>query len=323
MEGTMPRSPFLEAVRTEIRTRHYSLKTEKSYLYWIRQFILFNDKKHPSEMGNAEIERFLNHLAVNRAVSSATQNQALCAIIFVYRHVVKKEIEGLQYRFAKKPRRLPTVLNQQEVSSILNHLDSKYWLITALLYGCGLRISEALSLRVKDVDLASQNLFIHSGKGQKDRYTLLPRGLNAEMEAQAVRVKALHEDDLLEGYGMTSVPKALHRKFGSAMKDFAWQYLFPSTSRCIHPYDGYICRHHLHHSAYSKQLRQAVVASGITKRVTAHTFRHAFATELLRTGSDIRTVQDILGHSDIRTTEIYTHVIGDRRAGTISPFDRL
>jgi len=319
----MPRSPFLEAVRTEIRTRHYSLKTEKSYLYWIRQFILFNDKKHPSEMGNAEIERFLNHLAVNRAVSSATQNQALCAIIFVYRHVVKKEIEGLQYRFAKKPRRLPTVLNQQEVSSILNHLDSKYWLITALLFGCGLRISEALSLRVKDVDLASQNLFIHNGKGQKDRYTLLPRGLNAEMEAQAARVKALHEDDLLEGYGMTSVPKGLHRKFGSAMKDFAWQYLFPSTSRCVHPYDGYICRHHLHHSAYSKQLRQAVVASGITKRVTAHTFRHAFATELLRTGSDIRTVQDILGHSDIRTTEIYTHVIGDRRAGTISPFDRL
>ncbi len=281
----MPGSPFLEAVRTEIRTRHYSLKTEKSYLYWIRQFILFNDKKHPSEMGNAEIERFLNHLAVNRAVSSATQNQALCAIIFVYRHVVKKEIEGLQYRFAKKPRRLPTVLNQQEVSSILNHLDSKYWLITALLYGCGLRISEALSLRVKDVDLASQNLFIHNGKGQKDRYTLLPRGLNAEMEAQAARVRALHEDDLLEGYGMTSVPKALHRKFGSARKDFAWQYLFPSTSRCVHPYDGYICRHHLHHSAYSKQLRQAVVASGITKRVTAHTFRHAFATELLRTGT--------------------------------------
>jgi integron integrase len=319
----MPRSPFLESVRTEIRTRHYSLRTEKSYLYWVRQFILFNDKKHPTSMGNPEIERFLNHLAVNRCVSSATQNQALCAIIFVYRHVVNKDIEDLKYRFAKKPRRLPTVLNQQEVSSILNHLDSKYWIITALLYGCGLRISEALSLRIKDVDLVSQNLFIYNGKGRKDRYTLLPRGLNTKIESQIARVRELHNEDLMEGFGSTSVPKSLHRKFGSAMKDFTWQYLFPSSSRCVHPYDGYVCRHHLHHSAFSKQLREAVLASGVQKRVAAHTFRHAFATELLRTGSDIRTVQDILGHSDIRTTEIYTHIIGDKRAGTISPFDRL
>jgi len=274
-------------------------------------------------MGNPEIERFLNHLAVNRCVSSATQNQALCAIIFVYRHVVNKDIEDLKYRFAKKPRRLPTVLNQQEVSSILNHLDSKYWIITALLYGCGLRISEALSLRIKDVDLVSQNLFIYNGKGRKDRYTLLPRGLNTKIESQIARVRELHNEDLMEGFGSTSVPKALHRKFGSAMKDFTWQYLFPSSSRCVHPYDGYVCRHHLHHSAFSKQLREAVLASGVQKRVAAHTFRHAFATELLRTGSDIRTVQDILGHSDIRTTEIYTHIIGDKRAGTISPFDRL
>lgn len=319
----MPKSPFLETVRAELRTRHYSLKTEKSYLYWTRQFILFNEKKHPDTLGNREIERFLNHLAVNRRVSPATQNQALCAIIFVYRHVIQKDIQDLKYQFAKKARRLPTVIDQEEVSAILSNMDEKYGLITAMLYGCGLRINEALSLRIKDIDFKSRNVFVFSGKGRKDRYTLLPQRLIPRLERQVSSVRALHEQDLAEGFGLTSVPSALHRKYRSAMKDFSWQYLFPSSTRCIHPYDGYVCRHHLHHSAYSKQLRRALLASGISKRVTAHTFRHAFATQLLQTGSDIRTVQDILGHKDIRTTEIYTHIIGDRRAGTVSPFDRL
>lgn len=317
------RSPFLEEVRTEIRTRHYSLRTEKSYLYWIRQFILFNDKRHPETLGNVEIERFLNHLAVNREVSAATQNQALCAIIFVYRHVLKADVSGLKYDLSKKSRRLPTIITPDELDAILNHMQSKYWLITALLYGCGLRISEALSLRVKDVDLVSANLLVFSGKGRKDRYTLLPKRLIPHIEAQIALVKTLHQNDLAAGYGFSSVPSALHRKYKNSLKDFAWQYLFPSSSHCVHPQDGYICRHHLHHSAYAKKLRQAVVASGISKRVTAHTFRHAFATQLLLSGSDIRTVQDILGHSDIRTTEIYTHIVGDRRAGTVSPVDRL
>jgi len=319
----MAKSLFLDAVRTELRTRHYSLKTEKSYLYWIRQFIFFNDKRHPETMGNIEIERFLNHLAVNRGVSSATQNQSLCAIIFLYRHVIKKDIEGLKYKFAKKPVRLPVVISSEEIERILQHLTSKYWLITALLYGCGLRIHEALSLRVKDIDLYNRSIFVFRGKGNKDRYTLLPEKLISNITSQISIVREIHEADLAEGFGLTSVPQALHRRYQSTLKDFSWQYLFPSTVRCLHPYDGYVCRHHLHHSAYSKKLRLAVVASGITKRVTAHTFRHAFATNLLQTGSDIRTVQEILGHNDIRTTEIYTHIVGNRRAGTTSPFDRL
>ncbi len=319
----MSKSPFLQSVRTEIRTKQYSYRTEKSYLYWVRQFILFNDKKHPKVMGNHEIERFLNHLAVNRGVSPGTQNQALCAIIFVYKHVLKREIENLQYKMTKTPRRMPTVLSPDEVASILQNMDAEYWLITVLLYGCGLRINEALSLRVKDIDLKSRSLLVFNGKGRKDRYTLIPGNLRENMERQFAHVRAVHESDLADGFGLTSVPASLHKKYGPAMKDFGWQYLFPSVTRCVHPIAGYVCRHHLHHSSYSRRLRQAVLATGITKRVTAHTFRHAFATELLRSGSDIRTVQEILGHSDIRTTEIYTHVIGDRRAGTVSPFDRL
>lgn len=319
----MSKSPFLQSVRTEIRTKQYSYRTEKTYLYWVRQFILFNDKKHPEVMGNHEIERFLNHLAVNRGVSPATQNQALCAIIFLYKNVLKREIENLHYKMSKTPRRMPTVLNPEEVASILGNMDAEYWLITALLYGCGLRISEALSLRIKDIDLKSRNLLVFNGKGRKDRYTLIPGNVRENMDRQIAHSRAIHESDLAEGFGLTSVPASLHKKYGPVMKDFGWQYLFPSSTRCAHPIAGYVCRHHLHHSTYARQLRQAVQASGITKRVTAHTFRHAFATELLRSGSDIRTVQEILGHSDIRTTEIYTHIIGDRRAGTVSPFDRL
>lgn len=319
----MKKSAFLECVRTELRTRHYSLRTEKTYLYWIRAFILFNDKRHPENMGNAEIERFLNHLAINRHVSSATQNQALCAIIFVYKYVVKRDISELNYNFAKRPKSLPTVLSPNEVANILEHLRGQYWLICALLYGCGLRIQEALSLRVKDIDIKQQSIFIFRGKGSKDRYTLLPLSLVSNLNQQIKRVQLVHENDLSEGFGMTSVPPALRRKYQSTLKDFAWQFLFPSTTRCVNPYDGSTCRHHLHASSFAKHLRRAVVNAELAKRVTAHTFRHSFATRLLSTGSDIRTVQELLGHTDIRTTEIYTHVIGKRRAGTDSPLDTL
>ena len=319
----MNQSPFIEQVRTELRTRHYSLKTEKTYIYWIRHFILFHNKRHPKDMGNTEIERFLNYLAVHRQVSASTQNQALCALIFMYRHVLKNQIEGLEYSFAKKPKTIPKVLSPQEVSSILKHMQGKYWLLTALLYGCGFRINEALELRIKDVDIGQRSIFIYRGKGGKDRYTLLPNSLKFEIQAQIQVVKRLHESDIAEGYGMTAVPPALKRKYQNALKDFSWQYLFPSSNRCRHPYDGYICRYHLHSTAYSKQLRRAVKLSGVQKRVTAHTSRHSFATNLLQTGSDIRTVQELLGHADIRTTEIYTHVVGNRRAGTASPIDAL
>lgn len=319
----MNQSPFLETVRTELRTRRYSLKTEKVYLVWIKSFILFNDKRHPNEMGNREIERFLNHLAMNRQVSAATQNQALCAIIFLYRYIIKKDIQGLNYSFTKREQSIPTVLSHEEATSILTKMEGVHRLIASILYGSGLRINEALSLRVKDINFADGTLFVFRGKGKKDRYSILPKSLTQAISNQIDKVKSIHNKDLNEGYGFTSLPPALMRKYGNAIKDLSWQYLFPSTTRCIHPYDGYICRHHIHETAFRKQLRKAVVSADIGKRVKAHTFRHSFATELLRSGTDIRTVQELLGHTDLKTTEIYTHVVGSRFNQTVSPVDRL
>ncbi|WP_318478408.1 integron integrase [Photobacterium leiognathi] len=319
----MATSPFMQKVRMELRTHQYSLRTEKNYMYWIRLFIRFNDLKHPEDMGNHEIERFLNHLAVNRQVSVSTQNQALCAIIFLYRYVVRKEISNLKYHNAKLPKRLPTVLSNNEVTAIFNNLTGEYKLIAGILYGCGLRINEALSLRIKDINFESKSIFIFNGKGRKDRYTLLPNTIITPLKKQIEYVKRIHSDDLHHGYGTASVPTALYRKYQGALKLCGWQYIFPSKHRCTHPYDGYICRHHLHVSAFSKHLHRAAKLSQIDKRVTAHTFRHSFATRLLENGTDIRTVQELLGHTDIRTTEIYTHVVGNRRAGTKSPMDCL
>jgi integron integrase len=262
-------------------------------------------------------------LAVTRKVSAATQNQALCALVFMYKHVIKRSFEDLNYEFAKTPKNLPTVLSPEEVAAVMRHIEGIYWLITALLYGSGFRINEALCLRIKDIDFYSKSIFIFRGKGRKDRYTVLPTQLVEPLKQQIEKVKKGHQKDLDEGYGYTSVPPALMKKYSHVLKDFSWQYLFPSVTRCIHPYNGYICRHHLHATAFSRQLRQAVKASGIHKRVTAHTFRHSFATSLLQQGTDIRTVQELLGHTDLKTTEIYTHVIGNRRAGTISPVDFL
>lgn len=314
-------SPFIESIRQEIRVRHYSLKTEKSYLFWIRQFIRYHNMKHPKDMSNSHIETFLSYLANERKVSSATQNQALCAIIFMYRHVLKVEIQDLRYSFTKKPKRMPTVLTQEEVNLILDNLNGQYWLLCALLYGCGLRINEALGLRIKDLNFENQTIYIFRGKGAKDRYTLLPTVLITKLKNQIKVCLDLHKRDCEAGFGLTSLPSSLIKKYGNAAKDPYWQYLFPSTQRCLHPLDGYTCRHHLHESAFRKQLRGAVKKSGVLKRVTAHTFRHSFATQLLRSGSDIRTVQELLGHSDVRTTELYTHVIGSKFGFTKSPLD--
>ncbi len=318
----MNNSPFLESVRTELRTRRYSIKTEKVYLYWIKGFIIFNDKKHPKDMGNQEIERFLNHLAVNRQVSGATQNQALCAIIFLYRYIIQRDISDLRYSFTKREKSMPTVLTHDEAKAIIDQLTGKYWLIASLLYGGGLRINEALKLRIKDINLNDNTLFIFRGKGKKDRYTLLPKSLATTIGLQISHVKKIHVQDLSEGFGLTSLPPALLRKYGNAAKDISWQYLFPSTTRCVHPYDGYICRHHIHETSFRKQLRKAVIVSHVAKQVKAHTFRHSFATQLLQHGSDIRTVQELLGHTDLKTTELYTHVIGTRFSHTMSPMDR-
>tara|TARA_R110002050_G_C8833643_1_gene505423 strand:+ start:86 stop:1042 length:957 start_codon:yes stop_codon:yes gene_type:complete len=318
----MSTSPFLESIRTELRTRRYSIKTEKVYLYWIKQFILFNDKKHPQDMGNTEIERFLNHLAVNRQVSAATQNQALCAIIYVYKHIIRREISDLRYSFTKREQSIPTVLTHEEATNIISHLSGQYWLMASLLYGGGLRINEVLKLRIKDVNIQNNTLFIFRGKGKKDRYTLLPKSLSHSLDNQFSIVKACHQQDLNEGYGLASLPPALLRKYGNAAKDLSWQYVFPSSTRCTHPYDGYIYRHHIHETTFRKQLRKAVLISQIPKQVKAHTFRHTFATQLLQNGTDIRTVQELLGHSDLKTTELYTHVIGSRFSHTTSPIDR-
>ncbi|NOU49047.1 integron integrase [Pseudoalteromonas sp. JBTF-M23] len=318
----MNKSPFLESVRVELRTRRYSLKTEKAYLHWIKRFILFNDKRHPDEMGNHEIERFLNHLACNRLVSAATQNLALCAIIFLYRYIIKQEIKGLNYASSQVEKTLPTVLTHNEATQIISHLPSKYGLIANMLYGSGLRINEALSLRVKDLDFNQGTIFVFRGKGKKDRYTLLPKSLHQPLQQQIERVKQLHKRDLNEGFGMASLPPSLIRKYKHAVKDFAWQYLFPSSTRCVHPYDSYICRHHLHETTFRKALRVALLKTDICKRVKAHTFRHSFATELLQSGSDIGTVQMLLGHEDVKTTQIYTHVIGNTFAYTSSPIDK-
>ncbi|SHG91268.1 integron integrase [Ferrimonas marina] len=319
----MSTSPFIGQVREALRVRHYALQTEKTYLFWIRQFIRFNNLRHPSELSNPEIEAFLTYLANVRRVSASTQNQALCALIFMYRHVLNQPIEGLQFGMAKRPKTLPTVLSASEVNQILAQMSGEYWLMTALLYGSGLRIHEVLRLRLKDVDIEGQSLFVFRSKRQKDRYTLLPQCAIVPIEAQIAKVQALHQADVASGDGMSSVPPSLFRKYRHSLKSPAWQYLFPSSTVCVHPYDGYRCRHHRHRSAYTKQLRQAVVASGVCKRVTAHTFRHSFATHLLQNGADIRTVQSLLGHTDLRTTEVYTHVACQRHAGTLSPADRV
>ncbi len=319
----MSASPFIESIRTVLRTKHYSYQTEKTYLYWIRSFIRFSDYKHPKDMTNIEIERFLNHLAINKQVSAATQNQALCAIIFMYRYVIKRDISDLSFSFTKRQKVMPVVISADEAQQVISRMQGKYKTIAALLYGSGLRINEALRLRIKDIDFNNKTIFVFRGKGQKDRYTLLPESLIDELAQQIQISLQVHKLDLSAGYGLSSMPISLIKKYKTAAKDGAWQYVFPSSTRCVHPQDGYICRHHIHESAFRKKLRKAVLAAKLNKRVTAHTFRHSFATELLRSGADIRTVQDLLGHNDVKTTELYTHVLGTRFGYTTSPLDNL
>tara|TARA_R110000744_G_scaffold380205_1_gene500161 strand:- start:208 stop:1173 length:966 start_codon:yes stop_codon:yes gene_type:complete len=320
----MTRSPFLEGIRQVMRTKHYSIQTEKTYLLWIKRFILFNKKQHPKDMGEQEVTDFLTHLAVDRHVTSSTQNLALCAIVFMYKHILQRELTLLPDTVrARAPKRVPTVLSHNEALTIINGMSGKYKLMFSLLYGCGLRKAELLRLRIKDIDFESKNIFVFRGKGAKDRVTILPNGLVAPLKSQIETVRAIHEKDVSEGEGKTSLPSGLARKYPYAITEFKWQYLFPSSVRCKHPVDGYYCRHHLHWTSLSKILRKAVKKSKIYKHITAHTFRHSFATQLLTSGTDIRTVQELLGHTDLKTTQIYTHVIGQHSSGTTSPIDRM
>lgn len=319
----MSTSPFLESIRHVIRTMHYSIQTEKTYLLWIKRFILFNQKRHPKDMGEEEVSNFLTHLAVERKVASSTQNLALCAIVFMYKHIFSRKLTLLPDTIrAKQPTRVPTVLSNDEAISIINKLAPPYHLMFSLLYGSGVRKAELLRLRIKDIDFSGKSIYVFRGKGAKDRVTLLPYTQVEPLKTQIAKVAEIHQKDLAEGEGKTSLPSGLARKYPYAITDLKWQYLFPSTVRSRHPTDGYYCRHHVHWTTLTKALSNAVKKTNVRKHVSAHTFRHSFATQLLLNGADIRTVQELLGHSDLKTTQIYTHVIGQHSSGTVSPIDR-
>src|SRR5918911_787558 len=315
-------SLLLDQVRGQIRTLHYSLRTEEAYLKWIREFILFHGKRHPNQMGASEISRFLSHLATKRNVSASTQNQALSALLFLYRQVLDQPIEWVDnIERAKKPQRLPVVFRREEVKAVLNHLRGEMWLMAALLYGSGLRLMECLRLRVKDVDFVQSQLIVREGKGHKDRVTMLPASLVEPLTRQLERVKALHETDLREGYGSVYLPYALARKYPNAEKEWCWQYVFPASKRSADPRSGREQRHHIAETALQKAVKAAVRAPGINKPGSCHTLRHSFATHLLEGGYDIRTIQELLGHADVQTTMIYTHVLSKGGKAVKSPLD--
>ena len=315
---------LLDQVRQAIRTRQYSYKTEKAYVGWIKRFIFFHNKRHPAEMGEAEIARFLSSLATDRRVSASTQNQALNALLFLYHQVLFKKVGYVQGVIrAKRPRRLPVVLTRDEVRSILGQLQGPDQIMTMLLYGAGLRLMECLRLRVKDIYFTTNQILIRDGKGQKDRVTMLPASAREPLRQHLQEVKTQHQKDLENHYAGTSLPYALERKYPNASKEWAWQYVFPATRLCADPRWGVARRHHIHESVLQRSVKDAVSNAGIAKSAGPHTFRHSFATHLLEDGYDIRTVQELLGHKDVSTTMIYTHVLNRGGRGVLSPADRL
>ncbi len=320
------RSPkLLDQVRVRMRTRHYSLRTEQSYLHWIKRFIVFHGKRHPREMGAAEVEAFLSSLATDRNVAASTQNLALAAILFLYREVLKVELPWLEDVVrAKKPARLPTVLNREEVQLLLDQLGDKGQpaLMTRLLYGTGMRLMEVVRLRVKDVDLAARQITVREGKGGKDRITVLPNTLIPALKKQLEGRLALHKTDLAAGRGEVYLPYALAVKYPNAAREWGWQYVFAAAGLSVDPRGGEVRRHHADESAVQKLVRRAAQRAGIVKPVSPHVLRHSFATHLLEAGYDIRTLQELLGHSDVSTTMIYTHVLNRGGRGVVSPLDR-
>jgi integron integrase len=316
---------LLDRVRIAIRARHYSLRTEEAYVAWIRRFVLFHGKRHPKEMGEPEINAFLSHLATSDHVASNTQNQALAALLFLYRNVLEipfPKIENLIR--AKKPKRLPVVLTRDEVSRLLGKMDGVARLVAILLYGSGLRLLEGLRLRVKDVDFGLNQILVRDGKGARDRVTMLPAAARESLRVQLDSARELHTRDRAEGHGVVYLPDALARKYPNASRDWGWQYVFPAETRSADPRTGQERRHHVHERTVQKGVRSAAFEAAIVKHVTPHTLRHSFATHLLEAGYDIRTIQELLGHKDVVTTMIYTHVLntfGGR--GVRSPVDAL
>jgi len=302
--------------------KHYAYRTEKTYIFWIRRYILFHGKKHPSEMGSKQIQEFLTHLAVERNVSASTQNQALNALIYLYKKVLGIDLtDPIEAVRARRPPRLPVVLSKPEALKIIDLIPGEPQLIVKLLYGSGLRLMECLRLRVKDIDFSINQILIRYGKGGKDRVTVLPANIFESLQMHLKKVRAIHENDCSHGFGHVNLPGALARKYPNASRQWAWQFVFPSKSLCNDPRSGEIRRHHLHESCVRKALKKAVTLAGIYKPVGCHTFRHSFATHLLADGYDIRTVQELLGHKDVSTTMIYTHVLNKGGRAVRSPID--
>ncbi len=314
---------LLDRLRAEIRVRHYSIRTEEAYVDWVRRFILFHGKRHPKEMGAEEVRDFLSHLATERNVSASTQNQAKSALLFLYREVLKIELPWLdEVIAAKAARRLPVVLTPTETRRLLNAMSGTMGLVASLLYGTGMRLLEGLRLRVKDVEFERREIIVREGKGNKDRVTVLPENLILPLQAHLAKVKVLHERDLEAGFGDVYLPDALAKKYPKAGKTWGWQFVFPSAVRSVDPRSGVERRHHLYEASVQRAVREAAKLAEIAKPVTPHTLRHSFATHLLQSGYDIRTVQELLGHSDVATTMIYTHVLNKGGKGVVSPLDR-
>jgi integron integrase len=319
-----PTPRLLDQVRDQIRTRHYSYRTEEAYVGWIRRFIQFHRKRHPAELGRADVSRFLTMLAVEQRESAATQNQALAALLFLYREVLHQEVGWLDDIVrAKRPQRLPTVLTRTEVERLFAHLRGTPRIMATLLYGSGLRLMECHRLRVKDLDFERHEIVVREGKGDKDRVTVLPTRAAAELRAHLTTGAALHARDLADGYGRVMLPDALARKYPHADREWAWQWVFPASKLSIDPRSGIRRRHHLDPSVLQRAIHLAARTAGLSKPVSPHTLRHCFATHLLEAGYDIRTVQELLGHRDVNTTMIYTHVLNRGGRGVESPADRI
>jgi integron integrase len=319
---TAAKPRLLDEVRSVARMRHLSIRTEQAYVSWIRRFVVFHHKRHPRELGENEIRAFISHLAVEGAITASTQTVALSALLFLYRDVLKQDLPYVSnIERARKPKRLPVVFTRDEVKRILANLQGTHWLIGGLLYGSGLRLMECLRLRVKDIDLTCGQVTVRDGKGEKDRITMLPTRLKQPLMRHLQRVRLIHAEDLVAGYGEVFLPYALARKYPNAPKEWGWQYVFPAASRSIDPRSGIERRHHLSDQAVQKAMKKAMHAGNIFKHGSCHTLRHSFATHLLENGYDIRTVQELLGHKDVRTTMIYTHVLNRGGRGVLSPLD--
>ncbi len=319
-----PKKKLLDLVREAIERKHYSKRTEEAYIHWIKRYIFFHNKRHPLEMGNQEIEAFLTHLAVKKQVSASTQNQAFSALLFLYREVLNKPLEGpINSLRAKRPKRLPTVLTREETFKIIQCMSGVYQLMTKLLYGSGLRLSECVELRVKDVDFAQCQIIVRDAKGMQDRVTVLPKSLVKPLQEHLKRVKKLYQEDLKKGGGSVYLPFALGRKYPGASREWGWQYVFPSARLAPDPRDGVLRRWYMSETTLQRAVQKAARLSGINKPVGCHTFRHSFATHLLQNGYDIRTVQELLGHKDVKTTMIYTHVLNRGGLAVRSPIDTV